>query len=371
MSQSRRKKLLVVDDVQLNRLILTELFSDDYDVVEADNGEAALGLIEQHGCDIALVLLDIVMPVLDGFGVLQRMNEAGLIQTIPVILITGENDDEKALKGYALGVSDLINKPFNPEIVERRVKNVVSLYAHQQNLEQKLKEQKEELEKQAERLRQSNLFVIDALSTTVEFRNFESGEHIKRIRFLTRTLLETVREDYPLTDEAIEAISNASAMHDIGKIAIADSILLKPGPLNKEEFEVMKTHTLRGCEILLSLNYTQDQEYFVYCYEICRNHHERWDGNGYPDGLKGDEISIWAQATSLADVYDALTSKRVYKDAFSHEKAIDMILNGECGVFNPVLMASLVRVEDKLRRQIENEVISHHPNWHKLRKGNQ
>lgn len=354
MSDSPQRKLLVVDDVQLNRLILTELFSDQYQVLEAENGLQAMEIIEREGAALSIVLLDIVMPEMDGFEVLQRMNESGIMGTVPVILITGENDDEMALKGYGLGVSDLVNKPFNPEIVERRVDNVVALYAHKQDLEQKLREQKEMLKQQAERLRQSNLFVIDALSTTVEFRNLESGEHIKRIRTLTKVLLEALRDEYPLTDEEIEAISNASAMHDIGKIAIADSILLKPGPLNKEEFEVMKTHTVRGCEILESLNYTQDEEYYTYCYEICRHHHERWDGRGYPDGLKGDEISIWAQATSLADVYDALTSKRVYKDAYTHEQAAQMILNGECGAFNPAMLEKFVRVQDQLRAMNES-----------------
>lgn len=209
------------------------------------------------------------------------------------------------------------------------------------------------LEKQAERLRQTNLFVIDALSTTVEFRNFESGEHIKRIRLLTKVILEAMREDYPLDDMAIEAISNAAALHDIGKIAISDSILLKPGPLTQEEFEVMKTHTVRGCEILASLNYAQDLEHFTYCYEICRHHHERWDGNGYPDGLKGDDIPIWAQATSLADVYDALTSKRIYKGAYTHDQAISMILGGECGVFNPKMLHHFTEVADKLHDLIQ------------------
>lgn len=361
-SFKEKKKLLVVDDIQLNRMILKELFSDRYEVIEAANGEVAMGLINLFGKEIAIVLLDIIMPVMDGFEVLQQMNESGIISTVPVILITGENDDEKALKGYELGVADLINKPFNPDIVERRVENVVTLYANQQNLEQKLAQQKEELEKQADRLRQSNLFVIDALSTTVEFRNLESGDHIKRIRTLTKVLLASMRDEYNLTDEEIEAISNASAMHDIGKIAIADSILLKPGPLTKEEFEVMKTHTLRGCEILSSLNYTQDQEYFTYCYEICRHHHERWDGHGYPDGLKGEDISIWAQATSLADVYDALTSKRVYKDAYTHDKAVEMIVNGECGVFNPKMLEHFLAVQDELLDQVREYGHMHH-NW--------
>ncbi len=350
-----RKKLLVVDDVDINRAILSELFCDQFDVLEAENGRVAVELIEEYRDSVAIVLLDLIMPVMNGFEVLQWMNEQGLIQTIPVVMITGEDDDEKTLEGYRLGVSDLVKKPFNPEIIIKRVNNVADLYAYKRNLEFKLREQKEILQKQALRIRRSNQFVIDALSTTVEFRSSESGEHIKRIRVLTKILLEKVRAFYPLSDEDIEAISNASAMHDIGKIAIPDSILLKPGPLTAEEFEVMKTHTTRGCEILDSLNYTQDKQYFQYCYEICRHHHERWDGRGYPDGLKGDEISIWAQATSLADVYDALTSKRVYKGAYTHEEAISMIMRGECGLFNPKLLDCLVEAQGTLYEQITAE----------------
>lgn len=348
-----RKKLLVVDDIELNRIILKELFDDQFHVIEAENGQEALALIEQYENELAIILLDIIMPVMDGFGVLQAMRQSGLIKTIPVILITGENDDEISLKGYSYGVSDLVNKPFNSEIVFRRVNNVVDLYAHKSNLEQKLAEQKEMLENQERRLRQSNQFVIDALSTTVEFRNCESGQHIKRIRVLTKILLERATKFYPVTQEEIEAISGASAMHDIGKIAIPDSILLKPGRLTDEEFNIMKTHTTRGCEILESLNYTQDQQYYNYCYEICRHHHERWDGRGYPDGLKGDEISVWAQATSIADVYDALTSVRVYKDAYTHEEATAMILRGECGTFNPKLLECFLEVKDTLNEQIK------------------
>ncbi|MCL1848798.1 MAG: response regulator [Clostridiales bacterium] len=349
------KKILVVDDIELNRLILTDLFDQEFEILQAENGQEALDFLSRYPSEIAIVLLDLVMPVMDGFGVLQSMWDSKLIQSIPVILITGENDDEKSLKGFELGVSDLISKPFNSEIVYRRVLNVVDLYAHKQNLEEKLAEQKEMLERQAERLHQSNQFVIDALSTTVEFRSSESGEHIKRIRGLTKILLEAIveyyPEDYPLTTEEISIISSASAMHDIGKISIPDSILLKPGPLTTEEFEIMKTHTTRGCEILSTISNTQDQEYYKYCYEICRHHHERWDGNGYPDALKGDEISIWAQATSIADVYDALTSKRVYKPAFSHEQAANMIIQGECGIFNPKLLDCFDKRRDSLLDQ--------------------
>lgn len=348
---NNKRKLLVVDDIELNRMVLNELFSDEFDVIEAENGSDALEKIYRNINDLSLILLDLVMPVMDGFDVLRKLNETEIINTIPVIMITTENDDEKTLLGYKLGVSDLINKPFNPDIVCRRVNNVVDLYAHKRDLENKLNEQKEMLEKQSQRLKQANQFVIDALSTTVEFRNFESGTHIKRIRILTRILLEELKHDFNLSSEKIEVISNASAVHDIGKIAIPDRILLKAGPHTPEEFEIMKTHTTRGCEILASLDYMQDREYYTYCYEICRHHHERWDGRGYPDKLKGDEIPIWAQATSLADVYDALTSKRVYKDAYTHEEAVNMIMRGECGVFNPRLMELFVRIKDTLYDQ--------------------
>lgn len=349
---SRQKKLLVVDDIPINRMILADLFQEEYEVLEAENGQQALELILQHREQIVIVLLDIVMPVMDGFQVLEQMAKMDLIQTIPVIMITGESDDEKTLMGYALGVSDIISKPFNPKIVSRRVNNVVKLYSHRQELERELQKQKEMLEQQARRIHQSSQFVIDALSTTVEFRNMESGEHILRVRTLTRIFLEEMREFYSLTDEQIKTIANVSAMHDIGKIVISDAILLKPGPLTEEEFEIMKTHTIRGCEILDTLNYTQDEESYRYSYDICRHHHERWDGRGYPDGLKGDEISIWAQATSLADVYDALTSERVYKKAYSHEETIRMILNGECGAFNPKMLDMLVRVEGTLQKKM-------------------
>lgn len=342
------RKMLVVDDDEINRAILNELFSDQFEVIEAADGAEALKIIKKLKDELAIILLDIIMPVLDGFGVLTEMHHKGFIKKIPVILITGDYDDENVLIGYELGVSDILSKPFNVDIIHKRVNNVADLYSYKNHLEQKLKQQKDKLEKQAQRLKQSNQFVIDALSTTVEFRNQESGEHIQRVRLLTKLLLEAASEYYPLTAEKIEAISNASAMHDIGKIAIPDNILLKPGRLTPEEFDIMKTHTTRGCEILESINYTQDKEFYNFCYEICRHHHEKWDGKGYPDGLKGDEISIWAQATSLADVYDALTSKRVYKDAYTHEKAVDMIVNGECGAFNPKLTECFLRVKDEL-----------------------
>lgn len=339
-----KRKMLIVDDEGINRLVLSELFNAQFDLLNAANGEEALELIKEHRESIAMVLLDLLMPVMDGFGVINGMIELELGDKIPVIMITSESDDEKILEGYTLGVSDIVSKPFNPDIVVRRVNNVIALYSHQQELEEKLAEQKIMLEQQSARLRMSTQFVIDALSTTVEFRSLESGQHIQNVRKLTGLFLEQLSKlgyDYGLSDEDAETISNVSVMHDIGKIAIPDAILQKPGKLTHEEFEIMKTHTIKGCEIIESVSFGQDKYTYRYCYDICRSHHERWDGRGYPDGLKGDDIPIWAQVTSLADVYDALTSPRVYKPAYAHDEAIDMILNGECGEFNPQLMEAL------------------------------
>lgn len=346
-----QRMILVVDDIELNRAVLCELFRGRYRIAEAQNGQEALELIRKHQMEIAVVLLDIVMPVMSGLAVLQEMAHLDLIDKIPVILITAENNDDTALQGYNMGVADIINKPFCPEIVCRRVENIMELYHHKHNLEALVKEQFNTLNQQSERLRRTNAFVVDTLCTVVEFRNGESGAHIKRIRIFTKILLEVLSNQYKqyrFSPETIDAISSASAMHDIGKIAIPDFVLLKPGKLTSEEREIMQTHTTRGCEILRSLNYTQDEEYYQYCYDICRHHHERWDGKGYPDGLKGDQISIWAQVVSLADVYDALISERVYKPSYSHEKAVEMILNGECGAFNPELLHCFVEAADSL-----------------------
>jgi len=341
-------KMLIVDDEEINRLILRELFEDQFDVLEADNGAKALKIINKYKQELSVIMLDIVMPVRNGFDVLIEMNETGLIKSVPVILITSDYHDDNLLLGYKLGVSDIANKPINGEIIQKRVENVVDLYAYKNHLEQKTKEQMEKIELQTEKLKQSNQFVIDALSTTMEFRSMESGEHIKNVRYYTKLFLESVLQYYPLTFEQIQAISDASAMHDIGKIAIPDRILLKPGRLTPREFDIMKTHTTRGCEILKNIDHTQEEEFYTYCYEICKYHHEKWDGKGYPTGIKGDKIPIWAQAASLADVYDALTSKRVYKDAYSHKKAMEMIVNGECGVFNPKLIEGLHKVKNEL-----------------------
>ena len=350
---AKQKTILIVDDVELNRAILCELFQRTYATLEAENGEEALRVIEQHGEDISIVLLDVVMPVMDGIEVLRHLHGNAALERIPVILITAESSESTALKGYNLGVADIVNKPFNPEIVSRRVENVIELYEHKRHLESKLQEQYAALEEQAKKLARTSAFVIDTLSTVVEFRNGESGSHIRRIRQITRVLLEALSEqyeEYRFSDSRINLITDASALHDIGKIAIPDSVLLKPGKLTEQEYEIMKSHTVKGCEILqrLDLGHLQNDEFYQYCYEICRHHHERWDGRGYPDGLQGNEITIWAQVVSLADVYEALTNERVYKPPYTHSSAVSMILNGECGSFNPQLLNCFLQVSGQL-----------------------
>lgn len=335
--------------MEINRAILSEMFYKEYDILEAGNGKEALRIIFEKQMQIDIVLLDIVMPELDGFGVLKELHVQGFLEHMPVIMITAENSENVMKKGYALGVTDIINKPFNPDIVRRRVKNILALYSRQERLEELVKQQTEALRKQSRQL-------VDILSNIIEFKNTESGQHILNIRVITRFLLEKLVARFPeytLTSNQIEMISEAAAMHDIGKIAIPDVILNKPSKLTKEEFQIMQTHTIKGCEVAEKLRAIRNNEYMEYCLDICRHHHERWDGKGYPDGLKGEEITLWSQAVSLADVYDALTSVRVYKPAFLAEEAIHMIVNGECGTFNPKLITCLLENAEELKEYIK------------------
>lgn len=332
-----KQQLLIVDDEEVNRAILGMMFKHEYEIVEASDGEKAIKQIEKCE-DLALILLDVVMPVMDGFCVLDYMKERGLLEKIPVILITSMTPQESEEKAYEYGIADVMHKPFEPNVITRRAKNIIELYQNKRNMEIRLKEQEETIRQQVEKLKEGNEFMIDALSTVVEFRNVETGDHVKRIKYFTRILLKYMAKYFPqygLTQEDIDQIARASALHDIGKIGIPDAILLKPGRLTKEEFEIMKTHTTIGCGILESCKRSYADDFYQYCYDICRYHHERWDGNGYPDHLVGDEIPISAQIVSIADVYDALVSDRVYKTAYSNAIAYEMILNGECGQFSP------------------------------------
>ena len=337
MSSEQKQKILIVDDSELNRAILADMLGDEYEIVEAENGLQGVGLLQQRGAEISLVLLDIVMPQMDGFGVLQVMSENHWIEDIPVIMISAESGSSHIERAYELGVTDFISRPFDALIVHRRVVNTIMLYAKQKRLANMVADQIYENE-------QRSSLLIDILSHIVEFRNGESGLHVLHVRTLTELMLNHLvqkTDRYPLSSSDISMISTASALHDIGKISIDEKILNKPGRFTEEEFAIMKTHSMTGAEMLENLPIHQDDPLVKVAYDICRWHHERWDGRGYPDGLKGDEIPIAAQIVALADVYDALTSKRCYKDSFSHEKAVQMILDGQCGAFNPLLIECL------------------------------
>ncbi len=342
-----KQKILIVDDSEMNRAILTGILDDGYDFLEAENGLQALDVLRAHR-DISLVLLDIVMPELDGFGVLSVMSEQHWIDQTPVIMISAESDSMLVERAYQLGATDYISRPFDKSVVRRRVINTLMLYGKQKHLMRMITEQVYRREK-------SNRLMTGILSHIVEFRNAESGPHVQHIQTVSELLLRQLArktDRYALTEDDIALISTASALHDIGKISIPDSILNKPGKLTAEEFEVVKTHAAVGASILQNLPMTQDEPLIQVAYQICRWHHERYDGHGYPDGLVGDQIPITAQVVSLADVYDALTGERCYKKAYPHETAVRMIQNGECGVFNPLLIECLLDIQDQLQREI-------------------
>ncbi len=343
-----KQKILVVDDSEMNRDILITMLENDFDIVEAENGEECLALLRQYGKEISIVLLDIVMPVMDGFEVLASMNRNRWIEDIPVIMISSEESDDFIRKAFQLGVSDYISRPFDNHVVRQRVFNTIKLYAKQRRLIALVSDQIHEKEK-------NNQMMVEVLSQIVEFRNGESGLHVLHIKVLTEMLLEGIlqkTDQYRLTPEICQMISTASSFHDIGKIGIDEKILNKPGKLTKEEFEEMKKHTLIGASMLSKMERYKDEPLIDIAYQICRWHHERYDGKGYPDGLVGDEIPISAQIVSLADVYDALISERAYKKGFSHEKSIAMILNGECGTFNPILIECFMEIEQKIRQKM-------------------
>ncbi len=349
--QQFKQKILVADDSEMNRSILADMLGDEYEIIEAENGLEALAVIQKYGAELSLVLLDIVMPELDGFGVLTMMNKDRWIEDIPVIMISSESGSAHVERAYELGCTDFISRPFDALIVHRRVVNTILLYAKQKKLIGMVADQI------YEKVQRGNL-MIDILSCIVEFRNGESGQHVRRVHILTELLLKslvqkTKRYQLSLTD--ISLISTASALHDIGKICIAEEILNKPGKLTDEEFAVMKTHAEIGANMLKELPVYQEQPLVRIAYEICRWHHERYDGRGYPDGLKGDEIPISAQIVALADVYDALTSERVYKKAIPHSEAIQMILKGQCGAFNPQVLECLIDIADSIQDELDED----------------
>ena len=344
-----KSQILLVDDSAMNRMLLKEILGGDYSILEAENGQECLEKMQAEAGNIALVLLDINMPVMDGFEVLKAMNANHTIEDIPVIMISSDDSNAVIRKSYELGASDYVNRPFDARIVYRRATNTIKLYAKQRRLVKMVSDQIRARENNTDTL-------VGVLSHIVEFRNGESGAHVRHIRIITELLLHRLLEissNYSITAEQQDLIPLASALHDIGKIGIDEKILNKPGKLTPEEFKVIQTHSMLGAKMLHDLDQFAEQPLLQTAYEIARWHHERWDGRGYPDGLKEDEIPISAQLVSLADVYDALTSERCYKKAFSHEKAVQMILNGECGAFNPLLLQCLTDIQDDLKEKLQ------------------
>jgi len=345
---TNKQTILIIDDSEMNRAILADMLGSEFNIIEAENGSEGVAMLQKHGPEISLVLLDIVMPVMDGFGVLSLMNKYHWIEDIPVIMITAERGSSHIERAFELGITDFINRPFDALIVHRRVVNTILLYAKQKKLTALVAEQIYEKEHRSS-------LMIDILSHIVEFRNGESGMHVRNVHRLTETFLKALTRKtskYHLTQTDISMISTASALHDIGKIAIPEEVLNKPGKLTQEEFAIMKTHSMVGAEMLDALPFHRNEPLVKAAYQICRWHHERWNGQGYPDGLKGDEIPISAQIVSLADVYDALTSERVYKPAFPHEQAVDMILNGKCGAFSPLIIDCLQDCADDIQAEL-------------------
>ena len=340
--------LLVVDDAPLNRELLMAMLGDEYRYLEASDGAACLELLEQYGTGIEMVLLDMVMPGMDGIRVLEEMNRRHYIEDIPVVLVTADDSGQYIRRAYELGVADYISRPFDAQVVYRRVTNTVRLYARQRRL-------RAMLARSTQWQRRREQVMIDVLGRIVGFRSGESAEHVRHVNQLTARLLDRLTEisgAYRLTQADCVTISTASALHDVGKTGVDQGILNKPGRLTPEEFEAVKQHTVIGEELLRGMREYRGEPLLETAAEICRWHHERYDGGGYPDGLKGDDIPISAQVVSLADVYDALVSRRVYKDAYTPEQAMEMIRDGQCGVFNPVLVQCLTDIQDALRTEV-------------------
>lgn len=343
-----KQKILIADDSEMNRMLLAEMLNEEFEIVEAENGQECLKKLQKYGKEISVVLLDIMMPVMDGFEVLTYMNKSRWIEDIPVIMISSEESVTYIRRAFEFGASDYIKRPFDGKVVYQRVFNTIKLYAKQRRLISIVSDQIHEKEK-------SNQMMVQLLSQIVEFRNGESGQHVLHIQTLTELLLDCLvqkTDKYELSSDECYLISTASAVHDIGKIAIDAKILNKPGKLTKEEFEIMKKHTLIGAEMIGKMEQFKEEPLMQTAYEICRWHHERYDGHGYPDGLKGDDIPIGAQIVALSDVYDALVSERVYKSAYTHEEAMKMILNGECGAFQPILLECLQDIQDDILEKI-------------------
>lgn len=332
------KKILVVDDIEMNRVILSEIFKEQYEVIEAADGQQACEILDSVD-DISIMFLDYMMPVMNGIEVLAYMRKKNMLDTIPVVMITGEATVETDVEAYEYGAADIIYKPFSTKVVMRRAMNLIELFENREQTEMKLAERTEELRESHKELENTNEFLLDALGSVVEFRNLESNNHIQHVKKYTKIILNqimSIHPEYNLTKEKINLMARASALHDVGMIAVPDEILTAPRKLTDAEYFEMKKHTQYGVEIIEKFK-MKDTEFFKYCTDIAKWHHEKVDGRGYPDRLSGDQIPIYCQAVSLADCFDALTSKRVYKGAMNTVEAYNMIMAGECGEFSEVI----------------------------------
>lgn len=355
-----REKVLIVEDMEINREILVNILEDEYAILQAKDGVEAMEVIEREKDDIVAILLDLVMPNMDGYEVMEKLRANGLMKKIPVLVISASNQPTTEAKCLELGVADFIGKPFDSSIVKKRVRNVAYYYVYKNDLEErveeqtsKLRQQNKMLMEQTEKLKEVNESIIDMLGAVVEYRSLESGQHVQRVKGYTKILGTYVMHEYPeynLTESELDVIVTASALHDVGKVAIPDSILLKPGRLTDEEFAEMKEHTTRGCKILENIQELWNGHYGKASYDICRYHHERYDGRGYPDGIAGEDIPIAAQLVSVADVYDALTNDRCYKKAFTPDEAFNMIMNGDCGKFSAKILKAFEKTKDAFEK---------------------
>lgn len=349
----KRFRVLIVDDSEINRAILKEILRADYDVLEAEGGQQAIDILKEKSNNISLVLLDVLMPAVDGFDVLEFMGNNSIIVDVPVIMLSTESSADFMERAFDMGAVDYVSRPFDPTIVHLRVKNTITLFAKKRILVDIVAGQVYEKEKY-------NRLVTSVLGNIAEFRTGENSAHVIRVNLITELLLRELMKKtdcYHLTMSRVRRISIASSLHDIGKIAIPEEILNKPDKLTPEEFEIVKTHSEIGASMIKSIYFSDDEPLLKTAYEICRWHHERYDGSGYPDGLSGADIPISAQVAAIADVYDVLTSKRCYKKAYSHKKAIKMICDGECGCFNPILLKCLLDIEGKLKELLKNNVL--------------
>ncbi len=353
--------ILIVDDDFINRELLKNVFSSQYTFKEAENGKEGLLKIEKYLKELCAIILDVQMPEMSGIELLAILNERGITDKVPIFLITAQDDDELVSTAYGLGVVDVVSKPVTPIVIQRRVKTVIELFSARETLSATVKGQEQMLSENAKAIDELNRSTIETLATAIEFRDIESGQHVSRIYGMTKYILSSTEFGDGLSDDDIESMARGAIMHDVGKIAISDVILNKPGRLTKEEFEIMKLHTVKGADLLYEILKTQSHSSYRYAYDIARHHHERWDGRGYPDGLVGDEISVAAQVVSIVDVYDALVSVRVYKKAFTPDEAVKMIKGGECGIFNPKLVECFLEAEPVIRKWYTNDDMSDMP----------